>query len=299
MIWVIGIALVVLAIYFIFLCKPKNNETTYVEETVTPPKPPEASNHEGFDEENNRWVFKGTQSDLDELLPSFKPDQAGNHDEPDKEKDNWERFDFYNAIMIPAKGRYRINYEDGRGLKTERDIQVKRVHENDGQYAIDALCLLRNAHRCFLEHRIQKAVNLDTGEILGDLASDAIAQYTDSHEGRTWAAIDKEWKAISILTFVCRADGQMRKAERVIIADYLKRHCADALLDDAALDSAIKFTYEPDQKEFMRIVSDLKTAGDREYLKDLLDCATRITQTQKTLSPMEKACLEIIAEAAS
>jgi predicted DNA-binding transcriptional regulator YafY len=62
--------------------------------------------------------------------------------------------------MLPAKGRYRISYEDQRGLRTERDIEVKRVHECGGKYAIDAHCFLRNAHRSFLGERIEKTVNL-------------------------------------------------------------------------------------------------------------------------------------------
>jgi hypothetical protein len=201
--------------------------------------------------------------------------------------------------MHPATGRYRINYEDQRGLKTERDIQVKRVHENAAQYAIDAHCLLRNAHRSFLNKRIQKAINLDTGEIVENVARNAIAQYNDSGEGRALAAIDKEWMGVAILTFVCRADGQMHKAERLIFAEYLKRRCPDVALDDAELDSAIKSIGEPSHREFRRIVRDLKAAGEHEKLSDLLDCASRIVGTQKTVAPMEKAALEILSEAVS
>lgn len=130
-----------------------------------------------------------------------------------------------------------------------------------------------------------------------DLARDAIAQYGDSNEGRALSAIDKEWMGVAVLVFVCRADGQMRKAERAIVAEYLKRHCADVLLDAAELDSAIKALGEPDHKEFKRIIRDLKAAGDRDRLTDLLDCAKRIVDTQKTVAPMEKAALEILEEA--
>jgi hypothetical protein len=130
-----------------------------------------------------------------------------------------------------------------------------------------------------------------------DLAHDAIAQYNDSGEGRALAAIDKEWMGVAALVFVCRADGQMRKAERAIVAEYLKKRCSDVLLDDAELDSAIKVLGEPDHREFKRIIRDLRTAGDRDRLADLLDCAKRIVETQKTVAPMEKAALEILEEA--
>jgi hypothetical protein len=83
----------------------------------------------------------------------------------DEEKDNWERFDFYAAKMVPAIGKFRINYVDQRGMKTERDIQVKRVHDLAGQYAIDAHCLLRNGHRSFINERISRAVNLKRAKL--------------------------------------------------------------------------------------------------------------------------------------
>lgn len=96
--WIVGLALAAFAIYFAFFRKPKSNEIVIRVESSIPQNASEASSTESSDEE----------------------------------KDNWERFDFYSARMLPAKGRYRINYEDQRGLKTERDIEVKRVHESAG-----------------------------------------------------------------------------------------------------------------------------------------------------------------------
>lgn len=258
--WIVGLALAAIAIYFAFFRKPKPHEIVIRVET-------------------------SFSSDAREVI---RDDAEG------EEKDNWEQFDFYRARMLPAKGRYRITYVDQHGLKTERDIEVKRVHECEGKYAIDAHCFLRNAHRSFLGECIGKAINLDSGEIVENLARDAIAQYSDSGEGRALSAIDKEWMGVAVLVFVCRADGQMRKAERAIVAEYLKRHCTDVPLDDAELDSAIKALGEPDHKEFKRIIRDLKTAGERDRLTDLLDCTKRIIGTQKNVAPMEKAALEIL-----
>ncbi|MDE2210331.1 MAG: hypothetical protein KGJ99_11450 [Betaproteobacteria bacterium] len=265
MIWLIGLALLALGIYFVFLRKPDGNEIVVRTEPTSEP----------------------------ETTVSVSPGSSG------EEKDNWERFDFYAARMLPASGRYRIYYQDQRGLKTERDIEVKLVHESAGQYAIDAHCLLRNAHRTFLNERIQRAVNLDTGEITENLARNAIAQYSSSGEGRALAAMDKEWMGVAILAFVCRADGQMLKPKRQIVAEYLKRRCPTLTLDDSDLDAAIKSFGEPDHREFKRIVRDLRAAGKREQLSDLLDCANRIVATGKTTGPMEKAALTILSEAVS
>lgn len=263
--WIIGFALAAFATYFMYFRKQKSSEV----------------------------VIRSDSSVTQSAAESKFIDVEG------EDSDNWEQFDFYNATMLPATGRYRIAYEDQRGLKTERDIRVKRVHERGGSYAIDAHCELRNAHRSFLGDRIESAVNLDSGEIVGNVASDAISQYADSGAGRALSAIEKEWMGVSVLIFVCKQDGQMRKSERFIIAEYLKKYCSSTQLDDTELDSAIKALGEPDQKEFKRIVRDLKDAGDKVRLTDLLNYAKRIVDTQKTIDPMEKAALEILEIAAS
>jgi hypothetical protein len=217
--------------------------------------------------------------------------------EQDEEKDNWESFNFHSAQLLPARGRYHITYTDQRGLTTERDIDIKRAYADNGKFAIDALCHLRGAHRSFIDERIKNAVDLDSGEVVSSVAQHAIAQYQDSGEGKLWSAIGREWQAVQILAFVCRADGRMMKVERAVVADYLKRHCVDLPDDDEAIDKAIKEIGEPDQREYKRIIADMKAAGDADKLRDVLDCARRIVATQKTIDPMEKAAVELIENA--
>jgi len=213
-----------------------------------------------------------------------------------EEKDNWENFEFYNAEIKPAAGRYVINYEDQRGLKTERTIEVKRVHENKGLYAIDAHCLLRNAHRSFLNERIQKAVNLESGQPVKNVAQDAMTKYYETDKGRVEVAMNKEWEATAVLTFVARADGQMRKAERAIIAAYIKKWCAYTTLEETVLDDSIRLVATPSNNEFKRLIRELKKKGNQEKLQDLLGSAERLVASQKTVNPLKKAAVEIIKE---
>ena len=232
-------------------------------------------------------VIKVTSSDK---ATSFVDDSY------DEEKDSWERFDFYSAKMIPGLGRYKINYEDQLGLKTERIIKVKRVHESFGKFAIDAHCELRDSHRCFIDERVKKAINIDTGVIVESLALDAIAQFKDSGEGRALEAIDKEWVGMAILVFIAKADGQMRKEERFIIAEYLKNRCSNIKFDEFELDSAIKAIGDMGYKEFKRMINDIKKAGEVENLKLIFESAKKVVETQKVVDPMEKLALEFIAK---
>lgn len=222
-----------------------------------------------------------------------------NDAEPAPGEDNWERFDFYSSKTIPAQGNYRISYVDQKGMETDRVITVKRAYQDaSGKFAIDALCHLRGEHRSFVDERIQSAVDFKTGEIIESVAKHAIAQYGDSGTGKSMAAIEREWMAVQLLAFVCRADGKMMKAERAIVADYLKRRCRDLVVDNPAeLDNVIKTIGEPDQRGFKRIIADMKTAGDTDRLRDIADCAKRIVATQKTVDPMETAAVELLVNA--
>lgn len=216
---------------------------------------------------------------------------------PEKGQDNWERFNFHSAKIIPAKGRYHIQYTDQRGMPSERDVTIKRVYEADGKYAMDAFCHWRGEHRTFVDDRITSATDLDTGEIVASTAKHATGQYTDSGEGKAFQAIGREWVAASLLSFVCRADGRMMKAERNVVADYLKRHCPDIRQDDQALDEAIKTIGAPEPRDYKRLIANMKHDGEIERLRDIFDCAKRIVATQKTIDPMEKAALDILENA--
>lgn len=220
------------------------------------------------------------------------------------DKDNWEGFNYYQSVVVPATGRYRIKYTDQLSKKTEREISVKRVYDDRGTYAINAHCMMRNANRSFLNERIQSAINLETGEMVSDVARDAIQQFATSSEGIAYehervamAEIGKEWSGICILMYVAKADGQMVKKERAIIAEYLKAYCPVKNISDDVLDNTIKQLGAPDQREFKKLIKQIKESGDMAKLKMLLDCAGKIVGTGKTAAPFERAALEVLQQA--
>ncbi len=87
----------------------------------------------------------------------------------------------------------------------------------------------------------------------------------------------------------------MRREERLIITEYLSRRGDDKTLDANELDHAKNALGEPGHREYKRIIRDLKSAGEMERLSNLLECARRIVGTQKTITPMEQAALEILS----
>jgi hypothetical protein len=146
---------------------------------------------------------------------------------------------------------------------------------------------------------IQKAADLESGKTVKDVARETIVKYYASDKGRVELAMNREWQAIAILTFVARVDGRMRKGERAIIVNYVKRWCDYTALCDyttlneTELDSAIRLVSTPGNEEFKRLIRELKKKGNKDKVGDLLDCTQRIVATKVCrVPPPQKVWLQ-------
>jgi hypothetical protein len=146
---------------------------------------------------------------------------------------------------------------------------------------------------------IQKADDLESGETVEGVARKTIVKNYDADKGRVEVAMNREWQAIAVLTFVARAHGQMRRGELAIIVAYVKRWCDYTALCDyttlneTELDSAVKLVSPPGNEEFKRIVRELKKKGNQDKVRDLLDCAQRIVATKVcNVLPPQKVWLQ-------
>lgn len=214
-----------------------------------------------------------------------------------EDKDNWEKFNFHSAQLVPAGGRYNITYMDQRNLITNRDITIKRAYNDNNKFAFDAHCHLRNSHRSFIDERISKGLDLETGEIINSVAQHSISKYENTRENKMWTEMGKETISLFLLSYVCRADGRMLKSEREIVADFVRRRCNGKEFDPEELDKAIKNLGNIEYKEFKRFISKMKSSGDLDKLKDITDCAKRIVDTQKIIDPLERVAIDILEEA--
>jgi predicted DNA-binding transcriptional regulator YafY len=72
------------------------------------------------------------------------------------------------GITYSEDPRYKINYIDGFGDKSERIIRpIKIMREPCGEFYIDAYCELRNDMRTFRSSRIEHPiVDIETGEVV-------------------------------------------------------------------------------------------------------------------------------------
>lgn len=215
--------------------------------------------------------------------------------EASSEMDSANEPSFWCAPSTPATGRYRITYVDADGNRTDREIVALSVLTAEGRSAIYARCLLRGQNRTFIERRIVSAVNLETGEAVDSVAADAMRNYSSSDESKAWSMIAGESDAVAALIYVARADGQMRKPERLIIAEYLGRKTPSADVDAGTLDDVIKQCHGPYlPRDFEKLIKALISEGDKENVAILLNYAERIVNTQKSVHPQEMASIAMI-----
>lgn len=209
--------------------------------------------------------------------------------------DGYQSFTDEEVTETPATGRYWISYLDAQGRPSAREIVVSGVNEYLADSLIKAQCLLRHANRSFRQSRIQKAIDVQTGEIIDDLAEHAINAYRNSPAGRADELFRREEAALCVLVYVARADGRMMKPERQVIINYLKTRHEDVLVDDSDIDQHIKGRWFPsDEKEFKRQVLTLAEADQKRYAH-IASAAQAIVATQKTIAPAEKMALEYLA----
>lgn len=227
------------------------------------------------------------------------PDSALTIEKWEHKEDNWEKFNFFAATRMQAIGRYAIVYEDQRGLRTRREIQVKRVHKGTANSAIDAHCMVRRAHRTFISDRIEECVNLDTGAYVDDLAQDAISQHLESPVGVAEQALALNSVGVDVLLFVSRAHGKMFAAERALIVEYVAEHASEFAPSTKIWDEKIKELPHVDHAQFAKHIRQMGRTSSVAEIQKLLSYSTRIVETQKTVEPMERAALEMLEAALS
>lgn len=99
-----------------------------------------------------------------EAIKDFKAGQ-GNADLVSADE---ESFNVRSAKRVRA--RLRLDYIDSTGERTRRDVVVHQYGRSGRTALMRGHCSLRNATRTFRVDRIQSCVDLETGEVLTDVA---------------------------------------------------------------------------------------------------------------------------------
>jgi TM2 domain-containing membrane protein YozV/uncharacterized tellurite resistance protein B-like protein len=185
-----------------------------------------------------------------------------------------------------------ISYSDAKGQRSERRITIKTIQKTyDDDYIITAYCHEKKAQRSFKLSRIDKLVDMETGEVFSDPSKYFTDRFMDSPIGHITKCIQDNEPEILILSFIARADGVLRKKEREFIADFIQHKC-NSTLDFKLLDDEIRRTYceSADFRKSLKTIS-IKSELDRTQI---LKYATDIANADKKIDPIEAGILELV-----
>ncbi len=207
--------------------------------------------------------------------------------------DAWEG-SFWEAVETkPVAARLHINYVDGNGKKTRRNIRVRQFGLLEQRGILIAHCELRGDTRTFRFDRVGACVDTDTGEVINDISH----FLTDRHAKSPDRALEKmqetEGDTLKILFYLGKADGQFKAEERAIVRETVHALVADSRLNDHMIDDVLKNLGMPSLQGFKLAVGRMaKQAPDRRAA--ILDASRRMVGTQKTVAPAEAEAIAYI-----
>lgn len=212
---------------------------------------------------------------------------------PDSEHDNWEG-SFWN-VQSPRnlQANLRIEYRDGAGSVTTRQIRLMKYGPWEGGAILWAYCHLRNANRTFRTDRIVSCVDLDTGEVIENLETWLDAKYQGSPDRALEEIIETAWDAIRVLFYVSKADGRLTQKERTILRDAIRSMSNHPAIDDKRIDDLIQTLDIPSLTAFKQAFGRL-IKQNRELAEKVVAWSDSLIATEKSIAATEQEAIDYL-----
>lgn len=125
--------------------------------------------------------------------------------------------------MLPLELPAHIEYCDGMGNRSSRDIEIHSFAQDGVDGWVNAFCVWRQAERSFIYRRIDNFIDRITGEVMSGsmLAKYLFDLYIITPHGKLAKPLQQYKNILRVLISVARADRRMTVRERQIIVDYL------------------------------------------------------------------------------
>lgn len=235
-------------------------------------------------------------------FPIPEPEPRALRSEPtqqveDIDKDAWEGWFIGEAAdPKPSKARLQISYVDSDGKSTERIIDVIEFDNslaNSETGLIMAHCEMRNARRTFRYDRIERAVDMETGEVIKNVQEYLHKSWSESPAHSVEQFEEKLQGPLEVLLFIARADGRLVAKERAAIIEFCRAHLPDRRITDEELTKSIKGVRALTLQSFKISVGRLMSQRP-ELVDDLIKTAEMIVAAEKSVHPAEVEALEYL-----
>lgn len=219
--------------------------------------------------------------------------QSRDESAPDPDHDNWEGtfWDVQSPRNISAN--LHIDYKDGAGSQTSRDIRLMKYGPWDGGAILWANCNLRQANRTFRTDRILSCTDLDTGEIIDNLENWLNQRYMASPERAIEQIVDTAWDALRVLFYVSKADGRLTQKERAIVRNAVRSISDHPAIDDKRIDEMFDTIDMPTITSFKQAFGRLINQN-RPLAEKVADWSESMVSTEKTVAAAEQEALDYL-----
>jgi len=233
-----------------------------------------------------RDKLAGQISDSITITTSYSDDFEDYDDGDDYDKDSWEGgfWDAENPKKVTSN--LEIEYRDGNGDKTKREISVREFDNDLYGGIIMAHCHLRNATRTFRFDRIISAVDTDSGEVIPNIKEHLLSLYHASPLGTIDVAIDNNRDAWDILFYLAKTDGRAMPKEKEVIAEYYRQLTGN---DDIEKQDVTEIIGKHEEVRFSSFKKSASKIKKHEQYQKVLKAAKEMVAASKTDAAQDKA----------
>lgn len=254
----------------------------------TPPPPPLPSTIQSTTPNEDRKPFSFEKAGL--LPERISPaDYADGQD-----SDAWQSLYGF-APERRLEIELEIDYRDRNGQDTTRRIRLKRFACNDSltDAALMAHCYLRGGFRLFRASRVQRCVDVETGEIIRNLPQYLLDTYASSPAGLLEAMWEKYGDELAALIYVGKLDGRLMKKEKEVIVSYIRNRFGDSNLGEADLLEELKAVDVLSKNQFARCLGRLAALNDLDR-SAFVEAVEAILATKKVKSAAEEEVIPYV-----
>lgn len=245
------------------------------------------------DARNPVSVAESDVSDLPKDIPA--------HGEYDNfgfpEQDAWEG-SVYELGGRPQRCDVKLGfrYTDSNGATTNRQIRTKAfVPWLNDDHLVLGFCNYRKANRSFATSQMQDVIDLETGECLDDVDRFLTEAYEASDYKKIDDFIDERMNVVECLLYLARLDGNLTKAQKTIIYDYVKQASGAALVTDAIIQNLIKdFADDLSPQKFRKLLTQMRREQP-ETFAELCELGERVVGIRRGQAAGGQAALVLIA----
>ena len=148
-------------------------------------------------------------------------------------------------------------------------------------------------NRSFCTNRIKRCVDLSTGEVISDVVRYLAEKCESSPEGIVERVVRGHLDEFSVLIYIGKADGALRKKEKGVISRYMIKVAAATGITVDDLSDTMKNMQACTRNQFKRAVGRL-SGLDAERQKLVLTTVDEIAGTKKEVKAAEQEAIDYL-----